>query len=300
MGIKIFGVCSIFGIAILFPTSLTVPSIDLQNATSIDKLSITVIPQESNRLIAYLIFAYFVTIVTFFFLTQSYYHYIELHAAYLINQKRNVVSRSVIVTGIPSKERTDEDLAEYYRRLNIGPVESSYVVRTVHGLDKLIEKRAHALMKLEEMYAKYWGNPCTIPGYNPDRILDDLTLYKRILDLAEMKRDESDSSSDNENTQTPFPKRLTKKNTWKKAMNTTFFKGLIEPLEQKKVSRRPTVRTGFLGLFGEKVDAIDYYTKLFDDLDRQVTELRKSPQLEMTNVGFVTFKNMSSAVSSLL
>ncbi|CAO3702184.1 unnamed protein product [Rhizopus stolonifer] len=201
-----------------------------------------------------------------------------------------MVSRSIIVSGIPRKERSDEALADYYRRLNIGPVESSYVVRTVPKLHSLIKKRASALMKLEEAYATYWGNPCQIPGYDPDLIMDDMRMYKRVLDLAE----KNSEGSDNEGTQT--------KKTWKRAVNTTFFKGLIEPLEHKKVSRRPMVRTGFLGLWGPKVDAIEHYTELFGRLDKQVSDLRNEdqygnkPEVEMTNVGFVTFKNMNSAV----
>ncbi|KAG1464698.1 hypothetical protein G6F56_005028 [Rhizopus delemar] len=287
MGMKIFGVCSVFGIGILIPVSA---SVSVENATYIERISITVIPEGSNRLIAYLVFTYLVTFVTFFFLTQSYYNYIRLHAAYLINLKKNMVSRSIIVSGIPRKERSDEALADYYRRLNIGPVESSYVVRTVPKLHSLIKKRASALMKLEEAYATYWGNPCQIPGYDPDLIMDDMKMYKRVLDLAE----KNSEGSDNEGTQT--------KKTWKRAVNTTFFKGLVEPLEHKKVSRRPMVRTGFLGLWGPKVDAIEHYTELFGRLDKQVSDLRNEdqygnkPEVEMTNVGFVTFKTMNSAV----
>jgi hypothetical protein len=66
-------------------------------------------------------------------------------------------------------------------------------------------------------------------------------------------------------------------------------------------SKRPTVRIGGLfGLFGQKVDAIEYYTKLFDDLDKTVIEQRRSPSFEMTNVAFITFEQMSSAVSDML
>jgi len=82
--------------------------------------------------------------------------------------------------------------------------------------------------------------------------------------------------------------------------NTTFFKGLVEPMSIKKTvkSKRPLVRVGgFLGIGGKKVDAIEYYTKLFDDLDKIVMDRRSSPNFEMTNVAFVTFESMSSAVS---
>jgi hypothetical protein len=167
----------------------------------------------------------------------------------------------------------------------------------------MIKNRANALMKLEEAYAAYWGNPCKIPGYDPDRILDDVEMYKKVLDLAE-KRESTDESSDEEtkkSSTTPTSSLRRKKK--KKLGNTTFFKGLVEPKFniKKAKSRRPTVRIGGLfGLFGQKVDAIEYYTKLFDDLDKTVIERRRSPNYEITNVAFVTFEHMSSAVSAHL
>lgn len=307
MAMKIFGLCSVFGAIILIPISATAKNNE-KSMSDIEKISITHTEDGDLRLIAFLVFTYFVTIVTLYYLTQSYYNYVYLHAKYMLNQSKQMVSRSVIVTGIPERLRSDQALAEYYENLGIGPVESCYVVRTVHQLDKLVKQRASALTKLEKAYAKYWGNPCRIPGYDPDTILDDVEMYKKVLDLAEKRNDSSSSSSSdsevedengNKQKKKSFALRLTKKNTWKRAVNTTFFKGLIDPLEQEKRSKRPTVRTGFLGLFGKKIDAIEYYTVLFDNLDKMVAEKRRSPHYEMTNVAFVTFEHMSSAVSMI-
>jgi hypothetical protein len=221
-----------------------------------------------------------------------------------------MVSRSVIVTGIPNHLRSDHALADYYENLGIGPVESCYVVRTVHRLNTMIKKRAQALINLEEAYAKYWGNPCRIPGYDPDRILDDVDMYKKVLDLAEKRPDSSsdeeeedaDNLDENEKPEGSFTLKVKKLKKKKKLGNTTFFKGLVEPMNIKKAtkSKRPTVRVGgFLGIGGKKVDSIEYYTKLFDDLDKIVMDRRSSPNFEMTNVAFVTFESMSSAVRNI-
>lgn len=308
MGIKIFGVCTIFGIIVFIPITMTSDYTHLGNDTSpLDRISISVIEQDSNKIIAYLVFAYVFTFVTFFFLTRNYNEYIYLRAKYLLKQSKSMVSRTVIVTGIPDRLRSDQALAEYYENLGVGPVESCYVVRTVHRLNTMIKKRAQALINLEEAYAKYWGNPCRIPGYDPDRILDDVDMYKKVLDLAEKRPDSSsdeeeeddelNSEKSEEGSSTLKVKKLKKK---KKLGNTTFFKGLVEPMNIKKTvkSKRPLVRVGgFLGIGGKKVDAIEYYTKLFDDLDKIVMDRRSSPNFEMTNVAFVTFESMSSAVS---
>ncbi|CAO0792237.1 unnamed protein product [Mucor circinelloides] len=307
MGIKIFGVCTIFGIIVFIPITMTSDYTHLGNDTSpLDRISISVIEQDSNKIIAYLVFAYVFTFVTFFFLTRNYNEYIYLRAKYLLKQSKSMVSRTVIVTGIPDRLRSDQALAEYYENLGVGPVESCYVVRTVHRLNTMIKKRAQALINLEEAYAKYWGNPCRIPGYDPDRILDDVDMYKKVLDLAEKRPDSSsdeeeeddelNSEKSEEGSSTLKVKKLKKK---KKLGNTTFFKGLVEPMSIKKTvkSKRPLVRVGgFLGIGGKKVDAIEYYTKLFDDLDKIVMDRRSSPNFEMTNVAFVTFESMSSAI----
>ncbi|KAL9547183.1 hypothetical protein MBANPS3_006283 [Mucor bainieri] len=306
MGIKIFGVCTIFGIIVFIPITMTSDYTHLGNETSpLDRLSISIIENDSNKIIAYLIFAYVFTFVTFFFLNRNYNDYIYLRAKYLLKQSKSMVSRSVIVTGLPDRLRSDQALADYYENLGVGPVESCYVVRTVHRLNTMIKKRAQALINLEEAYAKYWGNPCRISGYDPDRILDDVDMYKRVLDLAEKRpdsssdeeeEDELNAEKSEEGSSTLKVKKLKKK---KKLGNTTFFKGLVEPMNLKKTtkSKRPLVRVGgFLGMGGKKVDAIEYYTKLFDDLDKIVMQRRSSPNFEMTNVAFVTFESMSSAI----
>lgn len=270
----------------------------LTKLTAVSRISIAVIEDGDPKMIAYLVFAYVFTIITFFFLKKSYHEYIYLRAKFLLKQSKMMVSRSVVVTGIPQHLRSDQALSEYYENLGIGAVESCYVVREVHRLNTMIIKRANALICLEDAYAKYWGNPCRLPGYDPDRILDDVEMYKKVLDLAE-KRPDSSSDEEDEQQEPGTPSKLPKK---KKPGNTTFFKGLVEPRfnlkKQTKKSKRPTVKIGGLfGLFGKKVDAIEYYTKLFDDLDKIVIDRRRSPNFDMTNVAFVTFEHMSSAVN---
>lgn len=307
MGIKIFGVCTIFGLTVFIPITMTSDYSHIENITVLDRVSVTVIADGSNKIIAYLVFAYLFTFITFFFLNQHYNEYIYLRAKYLLKQSKDIVSRSIIVTGLPHRLQSDQALADYYEKLGVGPVESCYVVRTVSRLNTMIKKRAQALICLEEAYAKYWGNPCKIPGYDPDRILDDVDMYKKVLDLAEKR---PDSSSDEEEAMEAAVAeadaahsgiKLVHRNTKKRQGNTTFFKGLMEPklgIKKTVQSKRPTVRIGGLfGLFGQKVDAIEYYTKLFDNLDKSVIEQRRSPNFEMTNVAFITFEQMSSAVS---
>ena len=58
--------------------------------------------------------------------------------------------------------------------------------------------------------------------------------------------------------------------------------------------RRPQVRTGMLGLFGPKVDAIDLYTEELEILDQRIQECRQK-RFASTAMGFVTFSSVASA-----
>ncbi|KAL0082064.1 hypothetical protein F4703DRAFT_1917577 [Phycomyces blakesleeanus] len=273
MGIKLFGLCSFFGLTVLIPISMKTGNSTNPNITAVNRLSITVIDESSNSLIAYLVFTYIFTFFTFYFLQQNYDSHIYLRAKYLIRLSKTLTARSVIVTGIPEKLRSDHELADYFEHLNIGPVESCYVVRHISHLNKLLKKRLSALKHLERAYATYWGNPCKIPEYDPDLVLEDAKMLKRVEKLTQQAIEHEENSS-----------------------NTAIIMNLIDPKKRGTQSHRPQVKTGFLGLFGEKVDAIEYYTKMFDELDKRVVEARQSTDFEMTNVGFVTFKNMASAL----
>lgn len=260
MAIKLFGICSFFGVVTLVPISVTTGNTTHANVTGqLDELAITVLEDGSNYLIAYLCFTYFFCFLTFFFLHRNFRTFLDLRARYLLRMRKTLSSRTVVVTGIPRPLRTDDALAEYYSHLNIGPVDNAHIVRHIHHLNSLLRKRARALQKLETAYTQYWGNPCKVPGYDPDQILNHLSMTNNSDPIQFMEQESAMAAS-----------LLTK--------------------------QLPKIRTGFLGLWGEKVNAIQYYTEQFNALDQQVLEARESSTFELTNVGFVTFKHMASAL----
>ncbi|KAI8355079.1 hypothetical protein EDC96DRAFT_554205 [Choanephora cucurbitarum] len=60
-----------------------------------------------------------------------------------------------------------------------------------------------------------------------------------------------------------------------------------------KSRERPIARQGYL--WGSKMDAIDYYTEQFDEVDELVVKARKVGKFLPTSVGFVTFEETISA-----
>ncbi|CAG8760475.1 13556_t:CDS:2, partial [Acaulospora morrowiae] len=59
-------------------------------------------------------------------------------------------------------------------------------------------------------------------------------------------------------------------------------------------AKRRKIKTGFLGIFGEEVDKIEYYTNLFNQCDKMV-ERGRHGSYNSASVGFVTFESITSA-----
>ncbi|KAL1920405.1 uncharacterized protein VTP21DRAFT_782 [Calcarisporiella thermophila] len=225
--------------------------------SAIDEMSITNIPDGSPYLVAYLFFTYIFSFTTFYLILRNYKHVIKLRRKHLIRHAKTIPARTVMVTGIPLVLRSDRALAEYFEGLGAGNVESAHVCRKVNTLKKHVEKRAKYLRALEWAYTKMLGNPCELPDYNPESIL----LYERL--AAEHS--------------TPIQDGL-----------------MVSQLVEK--GDRPTIRDGLWHIFGNKVDAINYYREKFLKYDQLVEGGRQEDNYETTSVGFVTFEKMSSAM----
>lgn len=59
--------------------------------------------------------------------------------------------------------------------------------------------------------------------------------------------------------------------------------------------KRPTKRLGFLGIFGEEVDSISYYSDLLVDIDSQITLERSTAKFPSARAAFVTMDSVASA-----
>lgn len=326
MGIKIFGLCSFFGVVILIPISTTTGNFTNPELNDVDHMSMAVVKDSSGYLIPYLIFTYIFTFIAWYFLQQNYDSYIYKRAKYILHRSNSLVCRSIIITGLPTYLRTDKELAEYIEKyVNVGRVESCHIVRHVRNLGKLTQKRAYYLTQLERYYAIYLGNPSYIKDYDPDKIMEISNQQsQRRSSLPQIITNDIKNDSNNdgnngnsndvnnkswdENSNDPS---LTLRKNRIDSNNNNSNKILSsdlsssQPTDSKHTNSistrsRPQIKTGFLGLWGEKVDAIDYYTKLFNEYDLKTIKSRESSEYDMTSVGFVTFEEMSSAVNIML
>ncbi|KAG1581112.1 hypothetical protein G6F48_010019 [Rhizopus delemar] len=174
MSVKLFAFCGFFGTVVLYPISRM--GGDIANGTHPNHtLSIldTSITRSMSYLWVYLFFTYLFVFATFYFTFLNYRDYVHIRREFLLRKAKTISSRTLLVTGIPPHLRSDRKLADYFEKLGIGVVESVHTIRHVNRLLEIIKERAQYLRQLETFYAKYLGNPCHDPRYDPDTFLNE-------------------------------------------------------------------------------------------------------------------------------
>lgn len=266
MAIKLFAFCSFFGVVVLIPIGVAGGDLTTNGTKSTSPTIFAAAAAAEpgpKYLFVYLVFTYIFSFATYYFMFENYRDYVRMRRRYCIRLAKSIPARTVMVHGIPPHLRSDQELAKYYEGLGIGSVESTHVVRHVSKLGMLVAERAKVLEKLERAYTEYWGNPCSDPTYDPDAIIAETEAEPGSVLSPRGPSEESHTA--------------------------------LLPIATKK-KQRPTIRTGLFGIFGKKVDAIDYLTQKFNELDDETVKARKSRAYEVTTVGFVTFEGMQSAV----
>ncbi|RIA95977.1 hypothetical protein C1645_756070 [Glomus cerebriforme] len=264
MSYKLFAFCGFFALVILSPIKIYnfLPGTgkggdnNVFEPNSTDPTNPDNPHESSEMLISYMIFTWVFSLATYYFTFYNYREFSEVRHDYYLKWKDTITARSVIVTVIPNDLQTDDALKNFYGSLDLGNVENATVYRKVRKLRHAIEQRAQYLRKLEEAYAEYLGNPCDDPNYYPEEVTKE---FEKAL--------EEDPSSVNART--------------------------AAVLEKVK-AKRPTIRSGFLGIIGKKVDKISYYTDLFVYYDQLVKRGRNGAYIS-SSTGFVTFKDITSA-----
>lgn len=288
MSVKLFSFCGFFGTVVLYPiskmggdiangtypenpgngtTDNSTASLFTQHehffagtaASMTTGTNISFVSHSVSFLWVYLFFTYLFVFATFYFTFLNYRDYVRIRREFLLRKAKTLSARTLLITGIPPNLRSDRKLADYFEKLGIGVVESVHTIRHVGRLLEFIKERTQYLRQLETAYTNYLGNPCDDPNYDPDEVLN-----------------EEDS----------------REATLHEVCSTAGMHAL--PTHQKS-KQRPTVRQGMC--CGPKMDAIDYYTEKFDEIDALVVKARKVGKFLPTSVGFVTFEETISAVS---
>ncbi|KAG0039383.1 hypothetical protein BGZ82_008483 [Podila clonocystis] len=274
MAVKMFALCLVPGLLVILPVNYyslknglpTIPGNDDDDDNYYQPSDEDTEGVSLLVLFTRFTFTWVFSILTLYTIWHTYEGYIAIRRQYILNRAKSITNRTVMVIGLPQHLQNDRSLATFYESIGVGMVESAHVCRHVRLLKKLIEQREHALRALEKTYSEYYGNPSGVPSYDPDSIYseNDRTLGNRTSTDDHDHEDQDDENAALLRSSIPGKKRL-------------------------------TMRLGFLGMFGKKVDRIDHRREVFITLDRAVQKMRMSRVFAKTSIGFVTFEEMNSA-----
>lgn len=222
IGLKIFIPITILAFSVLVPVNWTNGTLNDSNNlqySDIDKLSISNVPERSQRFWAHLVMAYVFTFWTCYVLRKEYGTIASMRLHFLATVKRRPDQFTVIVRNVPPDP--DESVSELVEHFFLVNHRDNYlthqVVYNANTLAKLVEEKKQMENWLDYYQLKFDRNP----------------------------------------------------------------------------SKRPTRKTGFLGLCGDKVDAIDFYTSKVDKLSEEEAAERekiiKNPKFIMP-AAFVSFR----------
>ena len=124
------------------------------------------ISEANSYLTIHFLFTYAFTLITLRFLHQNYRKFIRSRQLFSLELVHSIAARTVMVTNLPNHLRGERTLAEYFENMNL-PVESVSVCREPGSLTSLIDQRVKALLKLENAWADYVGNPSSVEAYDP-------------------------------------------------------------------------------------------------------------------------------------
>ena len=112
------------------------------------------------------LFTYLFTGLALRFLYKNYQRYIRSRQLFSLELVHSIPGRTVMITSLPLHLRSERALAEYFEHIALS-VESVSVCREVGTLQVLLDQRTKALLRLENEWTKYVGNPSVVESYDP-------------------------------------------------------------------------------------------------------------------------------------
>ncbi|CAE6509739.1 unnamed protein product, partial [Rhizoctonia solani] len=281
MSFYLFSVCSLVAIGVIMPMNyslngkpsgdpdedwnstfklLTTPPTNSISLTSFvpkkpqERSWLDLISDASSHLTVHLLLTYLFTGLTLRFCARNYSRFIRARQLYSLELVHSIPARTVMCTRLPLHLRGERTLANYFESMNLR-VESVSLCRAVNSLDAPLAKRTDALLKLENAWTDYVGNPSIVESYDPSLNVRGDAVSSRVAN-----EDGGESGG--------LPR-------------------LVVPHRP-----RPILRPSW---FGRKVDALEWLESRFREADEAVRRKRRLGKFEATDVAFVTFEEMASA-----
>ncbi len=265
----------------------------------------------------YVVFSYLFTLAAVFFLLLHTKKIVNVRQSYLGNQN-SIADRTISLSGIPPELRDPETLKNHLEKLKVGEVKSISLCRDWKYLNNLFRQREFVVNKLEQLWAQYLYTTSSNQSGNNNNI-DALPVFQfRIhpsyaLDGRPFSQNAPQNQNLNQNpstgTNTSAVDDLSPSNTISNDNEDTLSNsdsdstasllpdsaGIIQLANcSGRTYTRPRRKLGFLGLFGQEVDTIDYFTERLEIIDEEISRAQKR-EYPSTPMAFVTMDSVASA-----
>lgn len=247
-------------------------------------------PTYQQFLWLYTIFTYVFTFVVVYFLFQATNKIVNMRQKYLGSQN-SVTDRTVKISGIPGLLRDEVTLARHIDSLNIGEVDSVLIVREWQNLNKLFKIRKRILRRLEESWVEYFEK-----NGLADK-LELLALHPHVGELYHIENRYTDVEPENDYSDWANQANELSAGSITDQVSDNGASSSVESLSRllnDELNTRPCFRKGWFGLFGPKVDAINYYSEKLEIIDKEIKRARMR-EYPATSNAFLTMKNVSQA-----
>ncbi|KAH3663923.1 hypothetical protein WICMUC_005862 [Wickerhamomyces mucosus] len=269
----------------------------------------------------YVGFTYIFTILILKVMVNQTKHVIQIRQKYLGHQN-SITDRTIRLSGIPPELRDEQVLKKHIEDLNIGKVSSITICREWRQLNHLFKQRKNVLLKLEDFWAEYLG-PL---GFGNNKY-NNLPIRSRIRESFELERspiqpafhdntddEQIDEHNNNEQSRNDFVESnddqdlniyegsvitspVFQEDDYGEIRSTykhTRTNGIVNLNNESFQHVRPRIKTGFCGILGKEVDAIDFYTNQLEVLDEEILRAR-TKHYPATPSAFITMDSAASA-----
>ena len=203
-----------------------------------------------------------------------------------------------MVTNVPKHLRGDKALADYFEGCG-WTVETVSVCREVEMLRRVLQRRTRALMKLEEAWVEWVGNPVGpgVRGYDPE-VYSETPRVAKTTTASPLREPEPliPGLDENGDTETSRDQSRAQSEISDRNGGTADSETDGPRINVHTTRPRPTMRPR---RFGAKVDAIEFWEKKFRAADEEVKDLRQTGHFEATHAAFVTFEDVKDAVGPI-
>ncbi|KAG7442520.1 DUF221-domain-containing protein [Guyanagaster necrorhizus] len=214
--------------------------------------------QDQKRFAAHIVVVYLLTFFVFYLIRREMLHFIHMRHQFLISKShsRLAQARTVLITSVPNELANEHDMREFASFIP-GGVDRVWFYRDKKILNELFEERQELCHKLESAEADVLKQ--AMKAWRAKQVAHK-KAFKR-------KPKDEESKEDEELVSCPPSHELLDD---------------LVPL-----TKRPTHRTGFLGLFGHKVDTLDWCRDEISRLNSAIEEEREKGEGKFLGSAFV-------------